>query len=95
VLSESERRRLDDIARRLTASDPDFVAWMTAQRTNRLRIPGRCYTILIALSVVSAVICLALIHAGAGPAAVPALALAAGAFFLRRRRFPAAASQPR
>jgi len=94
VLSESERRRLDDIARRLTASDPDFVAWMTAQRTNHLGIPGRCYTIVIALSVVSAMICLALNHAGTGPAAVPALALAAGAFFLRHRRFPTASSRP-
>ena len=91
MLSDSEQRRLDHITRQLAESDPDFVAWMRVPQADGVgraeRWARRGYALVIALSLLSALICLVLSHDGGGSASVPALALAAATYFLRRRRF--------
>jgi MYXO-CTERM domain-containing protein len=92
MLSEREERRFNGIARQLTESDPGLAARMRAQQARRVSFPERrmrrWHTLVIVLSVVSALVCLACSHAGAAPSAVPALALAGATFLIRRRRFP-------
>ena len=88
MLDDSEQRRLDDIARLLITDDPGFAARMgrSPRRWRRYmpRIVRCCYTIVIALSLMSAMVCLAL--PGSAPAATPALFLALTAFLRRWSR---------
>jgi ribosomal protein L32 len=92
MLSEREERRFNGIARQLAESDPELAARMRAQQARRVSSPERrmrrWHTLVIVLSVVSALVCLVCSHAGATLSAVPALTLAGATFLIRRRRFP-------
>ena len=92
VLSESEERKLRHIEAELDAHDSQFAR--TINRLTACRPGGRWarrgYFVVISLAIGEAALCLALSGAGAAPAAVPAIALAAATMWARRDRFPRA-----
>jgi DUF3040 family protein len=91
MLSERERRTLREIEQQLAEEDERFAEVMSRPLTGRRWI-RHGYDATIVLAGLLTVICLALASNGAAGAGVVAAALAVGAFYLRRRRFPPAAT---
>jgi hypothetical protein len=85
VLTERERRALQEIERQILADDPQFAASMQ-HPSNRADRWGRCgYDAIIAVAALSAMLCLVLSLVGAG---VVAALLAAATSYLRPRHRP-------
>lgn len=89
MLSEREQRALRQIEQQIVADDPQFVATMRnlrVRRTGRWSI-RRSHDVIVVISGLSALLCMAL--SLAGPAAV-AILLAVVTFALRPRAVPRA-----
>ena len=87
MLSERERRTLDDLERRTAVEDPRFVAVMQGTRPARADRWARhgCEAVIV-LGVATAALCFVLLLIGAG---VVAVLLVAAACYLRRANCPA------
>jgi hypothetical protein len=86
MLSERERRALQEIEHRVAETDPRFAAAMRRPMPAREYRAAHPYDAVIVVAVLSAVLCLELSVNGA---AVVAAVLAAVTFFLRPRHRPA------
>lgn len=94
MLSERERRTLHEIEQQLADGDERFAEMMSRPLMGRAsRWLRHGYDATIVFAGLLAVTCLALASNGSAGAGVVAGALAGCAFYLRRRRFPAAATR--
>lgn len=94
MLSERERRTLREIEEQLADQDERFAEVMSRPLWSRAsRWVRHGYDATIALAVLLSLTCLALASNGTAGAGVVAAALAGCAFYLRRRRFPSAATR--
>lgn len=86
MLNDYERETFDCLVRRLEADDPEFVAAFRARKPPPVRSQrSQFWGLLTAVLVVSALLAVLLIVLAQPGSALPAVALALCAWYLRRR----------
>jgi hypothetical protein len=85
MLSERDRRALDEIERQIAGDDPRFAASMQRAVPDRIGWTHPGYDVIIVLAAVTAALCFVLLLVGAG---VVAVLLVAATCYLRPQPLP-------